>query len=128
MVAKTDKTKLASAILNVGASRLTGVEKGATVNGGSEKGDNAPQKPQEATGRAEGLAAGAGGAESPVGAPGASDAAPSADPADSRTDRIAFMCSPKEKKHLKQLALDRDTTASVSSLIREALEAKGFLP
>ncbi len=126
MVAKTDKSKLASAILNVGTSRLTGVEKGATVNGGSEKGDDAPQKPQKAAGAPEERQAGVGGAESPVAAPAASDAAPSADQADAKTDRIAFMCSPKEKKHLKQLALDRDTNVSV--LIREALEAKGWLP
>lgn len=126
MVAKTDKSKLASAILNVGTSRLTGVEKGATVNGGSEKGDDAPQRPQQAAGVPEERQTGVRGAESPDAAPVASDAAPSADQTDAKTDRIAFMCSPKEKKHLKQLALDRDTNVSV--LIREALESKGFLP
>lgn len=123
MAGKTDKTKLASAILNVGTTRLTGVEKGATVNGGSGKAETAPEKPQEGAGVVEAASGGAGGEESPSVAPGAVSGA---DPVDAKTDRIAFMCSPKEKKHLKQLALDRDTNVSV--LIREALEATGYLP
>ncbi|WP_273794844.1 hypothetical protein [Brucella intermedia] len=123
MAGKTDKTKLASAILNVGATRITGVEKGATVNGGSEKAENAPQKPQGAAGASR---AGVGEVEAARGAPAPADVPSSADPADAKTDRIAFLCSPRVKKHLKRLAIDRDT--DVSSLIREALEAKGYLP
>lgn len=122
MAGKTDKTKLASAILNVGATRITGVEKGATVNGGSEKAENAPQKPQGVVGTPS---AGVGEVEAARGAPEPADAPSSVDPADAKTDRVAFLCSPKEKKHLKRMALDRDT--DMSSLIREALEEKGYL-
>lgn len=129
MVGKTDKTKLASAILNVGSSRITGVEKGATVNGVPEKGEkdvSAPERPQEGVGAASGPAGRAGAAKVIDGASGASQTVPGTDPVDAKTDRIAFLCSPRVKKHLKRLAIDRDT--DVSSLIREALEAKGYLP
>lgn len=109
MAAKMDKTKLAHAIMGVGSARITGVEKGAQVNGKTP----AP----EAEGQAD---------AAPKAEAGQGTAAPApARESEGKTDRIAFLCSPKEKKQLKQLALDSDMNVSV--LIREALIAKGYL-
>ncbi len=122
MAPKTDKSKLASAIMNVGNGRMSGVQHGATVNAEkpeavaqnaptAERTDHAGQGVLEAT-RGQGVA--------PV------SQAPAVDPADAKTERIAFLCTPTVKKHLKRLAIDKDK--DVSKLILEALASKGYLP
>lgn len=122
MAPKTDKTKLASAIMNVGNGRMSGVQHGATVNTEkpepmaqnaptTEKNDQAGQGVMEAA-RGQDVA--------PV------LQAPAVDPAAAKTERIAFLCTPTVKKHLKRLAIDKDK--DVSKLILEALAAKGYLP
>lgn len=122
MAPRTDKTKLASAILNVGNSRMSGVQHGATVN--SEKQEpvaqNAPTMERNDQAGQGAMEAARGHDMAPV------LKAPSVDPADAKTERIAFLCTPTVKKHLKRLAIDKDK--DVSKLILEALAAKGYLP
>ena len=126
MAPKTDKTKLASAIMNVGNGRMSGVQHGATVNA---------DKPEPVSPNAPAIEApdqvGQGGVEVTRGldvAPvlQAPAQAPAVDPAGAKTERIAFLCTPTVKKHLKRLAIDKDK--DVSKLILEALAAKGYLP
>ena len=122
MAPRTDKTKLASAILNVGNSRMSGVQHGATVN--ADKLEPVAQKAPTLERDDQG---GQGGLEATRGQDVATVAqAPMADPTDAKTERIAFLCTPKVKKHLKRLAIDKDK--DVSKLILEALAAKGYLP
>lgn len=126
MAGRTDKTKLASAILNVGNGRMSGVQHGATVN--TEKPEGQDKQAAEIPpnmGHADGAGQGA------LDVVRHRDVAPitqpaAVDPADAKTERIAFLCTPKVKKHLKRLAIDLDK--DVSKLILEALAAKGYLP
>lgn len=118
MAAKMDRTRLADAIMEVGTMRTSGVRKGDSVNAPQEKVVEATTAPVDAPSAKE--------APAPVDAGQAPAVHPAVDAADAKTDRIAFLCSPKTKKHLKRLAIDMDT--DVSKLIYDALEAKGFLP
>ena len=122
MALKTDKTKLASAIMNVGSARISGVQHGATVN--AEKPEpvaqNAPTTEKNARPGQGDVEAERGQGVAPV------LQATAVDPADAKTERIAFLCTPTVKKHLKRLAIDKDK--DVSKLILEALAAKGYLP
>ncbi|MCX8502147.1 MAG: hypothetical protein ORO03_10730 [Alphaproteobacteria bacterium] len=120
MAGKTDKTKLASAILSVGNARMSGVQHGATVNPekAEDQGRQGLPVPQAEGGPGQGALEAARQPEQ------ATIAAPPT--ADAKTERIAFLCTPKVKKHLKRLAIDLDM--DVSKLILEALAAKGYLP
>ncbi|MCC6483016.1 MAG: hypothetical protein IT554_11490 [Sphingomonadaceae bacterium] len=122
MAPRIDKEKLTASIMNVGNARISGVQHGATVNAEkpelvaqnapkTERSDQAGQGAMEAT-RGQDVA--------PV------SQAPAVDPADAKTERIAFLCTPTVKKHLKRLAIDKDK--DVSKLILEALASKGYLP
>lgn len=125
MAGKTDRTKLASAILGVGSDRLTGVQKGDAVNAAGTKAPDAGQE-ESAKDKAEAdVTAGTGTGQ---GKPAQKEAsAPKSNGlAQSKTARVAFLCTPNTKKHLKQLALNMDT--DVSKLIYDALESKGYLP
>jgi hypothetical protein len=107
MSGKVDKTKLFSAVNSVGNGRMSGVGAGARLN---VTGGEAPASAPE-----------------PKPAPGVPVEAPiiEREPESKRTQRLGFHCTPAEKKALKQLALDNDT--SVSELVHEALLAKGYL-
>lgn len=115
MSAKLDKNKLIDAVNSVGAARSSGVLTGARVNAPKEQ-ETGVEKSVDVL---------------PVDAP--KEAAPSAVDAvakggeeeSRRTARLGFHCTPAEKKILKQLALDMDT--SVSELVHEALLGKGYL-
>lgn len=115
MAAKTDKTKLASAIMSVGQERASGVTRGGTVN--VPKPVEAPVPSVVADVPPQ--------AQEPAPAPVAKVEGQGGDGKENRTARVGFLCTPKEKRHLKQLALDKDT--DVSKLIYDALVAKGYL-
>lgn len=122
MAPKTDKSRLASAIMNVGNGRMSGVQHGAVVN---------PERAEEVPRTVPATVLSDGPGQGVIEATRGQDVAPAmrapaADTAEAKTERIAFLCTPKVKKHLKRLAIDEDK--DVSKLILEALAAKGYLP
>lgn len=115
MAAKTDKAKLASAIMGVGQDRASGVTRGGTVNVPKVVEEPAPDAVEDTSSQAQEAAT----------APVAKVEGQGNGGKENRTARVGFLCTPKEKRHLKQLALDKDT--DVSKLIYDALVAKGYL-
>jgi len=115
MAAKTDKAKLASAIMGVGQDRASGVTRGGTVNVPKQAEAPALDALEDASPQVQEAAT----------APVVKAEGQGGDGKENRTARVGFLCTPKEKRHLKQLALDKDT--DVSKLIYDALVAKGYL-
>lgn len=111
MAAKTDRAKLAGAIMSVGQERASGVTRGGTVNVPKPVEAPAPSAADDVAPHVQ--------EQTPAPAGQGSDGK------ENRTARVGFLCTPKEKRHLKQLALDKDT--DVSKLIYDALVAKGYL-
>lgn len=137
MAGKMDKSKLASAIMGVGAVRASGVEKGHAVNA-EPQGKGAPVKmqsavevpteaPAPASAEASAPAKQGRGAVSQPGetSGGAGSVTASSEVDKNKTARVTFLCTPKDKKHLKMLAYEQET--DVSKLIYEALKKQGLL-
>lgn len=119
MAGGMNKAALADAIAGVGKDRSSGIQKGDVVVPSAGVVQSTPVAPQPAVEQPAAAKEAVKGQKSPA------REVPSQEAKEMLTARVGFLCTPTQKRQLKQLALDRDT--DVSKLIWEALTAKGYL-
>lgn len=119
MAGGLNKSALADAIAGVGNNRSSGIQRGDVVVPNAGVVQSAPAAPQPAVGQAVAPKMDVKAKQPPV------SQAAEQQTKEMLTARVGFLCTPTQKRQLKQLALDRGT--DVSKLVCEALIAKGYL-